>query len=79
MSAADPIVDAGRCWLFLEDPRRAAAALEEGLRLLAPERKRTRATMLTLRSPIKSSTLLWRIPEQRWTPLSGQALHGAST
>ncbi|MFF4083391.1 XRE family transcriptional regulator [Streptomyces sp. NPDC001777] len=47
MSSADLSVDAGRCWLDLADPRRAAAALEEGLSLLVPERERTRAIMLT--------------------------------
>ncbi|WP_159011386.1 MULTISPECIES: hypothetical protein [unclassified Streptomyces] len=50
MSSADLAVDAGRCWLDLEDPRRATAALEEGLSLLVPERERTRAIMLTYRA-----------------------------
>ncbi|SBU97771.1 hypothetical protein YW5DRAFT_05632 [Streptomyces sp. Ncost-T6T-1] len=50
MSSADLAVDAGRCWLDLEDPRRATAALDEGLSLLAPERERTRAIMLTYRA-----------------------------
>lgn len=50
MSSADLAVDAGRCWLDLEDPRRATAALEEGLGLLVPARERTRAIMLTYRA-----------------------------
>ncbi|WP_120314027.1 hypothetical protein [Streptomyces sp. 2112.3] len=50
MSQADLAVDAGRCWLDLNEPRRATAALNEGLGLLAPERERTRAIMLTYRA-----------------------------
>lgn len=50
MSSADLAVDAGRCWLDLEDHRRATAALEEGLGLLVPARERTRAIMLTYRA-----------------------------
>ncbi|MEW2546654.1 XRE family transcriptional regulator [Streptomyces sp. NPDC047002] len=50
MSPADLAVDAGRCWLDLDNPQRAAAALDEGLCLLDPTRERTRAIMLTYRA-----------------------------
>ncbi|PKV82608.1 hypothetical protein BX283_0046 [Streptomyces sp. TLI_146] len=50
MSPADVAVDAGRCWLDLDDPQRAASALDEGLGLLDPVRERTRAIMLTYRA-----------------------------
>ncbi|WP_329321610.1 XRE family transcriptional regulator [Streptomyces sp. NBC_01262] len=47
MSQADLAVDAGRCWIDLHQPHRAATTLETGLRLLDPARTRSRAVFQT--------------------------------
>jgi hypothetical protein len=50
MSMADVNADAGRCWLDLGDPGRAAAAIDAGLGELQPRRSRTKAVFLTYRA-----------------------------
>ncbi|MFD8201654.1 XRE family transcriptional regulator [Streptomyces sp. NPDC059701] len=50
MSMADVNADAGRCWLDLGDPDRAAAAIDAGLGELQPRRSRTKAVFLTYRA-----------------------------
>ncbi|MGY0230704.1 helix-turn-helix transcriptional regulator [Longispora urticae] len=50
MSPADLATDAGRCWLDLDQPRRASSSIESGLRLLDPGRARTRAVFLSYRA-----------------------------
>lgn len=50
MSMADINADAGRCWLVLGDPGRAATAIDAGLAELQPRRSRTKAVFLTYRA-----------------------------
>jgi hypothetical protein len=50
MSPADLEVEAGRCWLDLDQPARAEDELTESLQTLAPSRARTRSIMLTHRA-----------------------------
>ncbi|MEU7046469.1 hypothetical protein AB0A77_36220 [Streptomyces varsoviensis] len=50
MSIADLNADAGRCWLDLGDPHRAATAIGSGLNELDPRRSRTKAVFLTYRA-----------------------------
>jgi transcriptional regulator with XRE-family HTH domain len=50
MSMADVNADAGRCWLDLGEPGRAAAAIDAGLAELQPRRSRTKAVFLTYRA-----------------------------
>ncbi|WP_351230102.1 XRE family transcriptional regulator [Streptomyces sp. NPDC002133] len=50
MSPADLAVDAGRCWLDLNRPKRADSALAQGLILLDPARERTRSVVLAYRA-----------------------------
>ncbi|MEU5109741.1 XRE family transcriptional regulator [Streptomyces sp. NPDC021354] len=50
MCPADLQVDAGRCWLDLNEPARADRSLSEGLGLLDPARARTRSLALVYRA-----------------------------
>lgn len=50
MSIADVNADAGRCWLDLGDPGRAADSINAGLTELDPRRSRTKAVFLTYRA-----------------------------
>ncbi|UQT61216.1 hypothetical protein M4V62_42510 [Streptomyces durmitorensis] len=47
---ADVNADAGRCWLDLGNPHRAAAAIGAGLGELDPRRSRTKTVFLTYRA-----------------------------
>jgi transcriptional regulator with XRE-family HTH domain len=64
LSPADLSADAGRCWLDLGDPARAATAITSGLRELSPGRLRTRSIFLTYHA---ENCLRHRDPEEAAT------------